>query len=51
MCLSLSMLLLTGYNQLRRREMYRENSSDVLNAATSSACLEITLKSCYLFFI
>ena len=51
MCLFLSMLLLTGYNQLHRREMYRENSSDVLNAATSSACLEITLKSCYLFFI
>ena len=31
------MLLLTGYNQLRRRKMYWENSSDVLNTSMSNA--------------
>ena len=37
MRLFLTMLLLTGYNQLPLRKMYWENSSDVLNTTTSNA--------------
>ena len=37
MHLFLAMLLLTGYNQLPRKKMYWENSSNVLNTAMSNA--------------